>query len=48
MFHPDDLDLPMEKDMWFPEGQVSERMTKRGHYVERGMLFPWMTDSEIV
>lgn len=45
----DDLDLPLDKDQWFPEGHASEMMIhQRGQSVERGMLFPWMTDSEIV
>ena len=45
----DDLDLPVDKDPWFEEGQIMSQMTmKRGPPVERGMLFPWMTDSEIV
>lgn len=59
MFSPQDLDLPLDDDLWLPAEQASEMsMTSleagaihhgsNGASVERGMLFPWMSDAEIV
>lgn len=47
-FDHDDLDTTLDKDQWFHEGETPDMMNQRGPSVERGMLFPWMTDSEIV
>ncbi len=47
-FNAQDLDLPLDDDLWLPAERISEFMAGKGSSPERGMLFPWMSDSEIV
>lgn len=59
VFNAHELDLPLDDDLWLPAAQASEMSltameagvgggVSRTTVVERGMLFPWMADTEIV
>jgi hypothetical protein len=58
IFSPQELDLPLDDDLWLPAEQACEMSmaaidhassgANDGSIVERGMLFPWMSDAEIV
>lgn len=56
-YDPQDLDLPLDDDLWMPSEQVTDvsmalmelkANISKPSTVETGMLFPWMADAEIV
>ena len=58
-FDPQELDLPLDDDLWHPSDQVSEMSlnlmdfkarndNSKRKTLDTGMLFPWMADTEIV